>query len=392
MERSKHAASRWARKASGLSCTLAALAALALASVADAAPVATAGAVVHVTLTEWSVTLSPARVPAGTVTFEVANQGTIPHGLEIEGHGIERAIESIPRGTSGKLALHLRPGTYEAYCPVGMGSHEKLGMKSSLVVGAAGARAAATASHGAAAASSSGDMGGMHMTRAAGEEAGGPKAFDAVGGGPVIQILPGPFPFADSAAAVIRSRPDDQRTDLTAKAAMGPYSNKVAKIAGTFHVHAIDRGATGDSVSGVAELTSEDGARWKIVMDRVQTRDLPDNPRFGGVIMGLYYHGASGVHTPLVPTIQSKLALWAYAHLYRNDVLVRDDAMVHVMLLSRTRRAPDYSLACWDCTHEPIDELQLQVTTPPGTPKLEAPGGFLFVNWEESSGSQSAAP
>jgi hypothetical protein len=210
-----------------------------------------------------------------------------------------------------------------------------------------------------------------------------------VGGGPVIQILPGPFPFADNAQAIIQARPADQQADLTKKAHTGPYSNNVAKIAGNISLEAVDRGASGDSVSGVADFTTQDGARWKVVMDRVQTKDIPFNPRFGGVIMGLFYHGASGVHTPLVPTIQSSVALWAFARLYKNDELVTDNAMVHVMLLSRTRRTSDWALDCWDCSDRPVEELQLQVTPAPNAPPFDAPGGFLFVNWEKSSGKAS---
>src|SRR5262249_47945215 len=112
----------------------------------------------------------------------------------------------------------------------------------------------------------------------------GPKMMSVVGGGPVIQILPGPFPFADSAMAVIRMRPPDQQQDLTKKAHMGLYSNNVAPIRGDISLEAIDRGATGDSVSGVASFVARDGVRWKVVMDRVQTKDVPFNPRFGGVI------------------------------------------------------------------------------------------------------------
>jgi hypothetical protein len=232
----------------------------------------------------------------------------------------------------------------------------------------------------------------MHSAGAGQEANGGSgaKVMKVVGGGPVIQILPGPFPFADRAMAVIQDRPSDQQADLTKKAKMGPYSNNVAKIAGDISLVAIDRGASGDSVSGVAEFTTQDGARWKVVMDRVQTKDIPFNPRFGGVIMGLFYHGASGVHTPLVPTIQSSLALWAFANLYKNDQLVTDSAMVHVMLLSRTRRTSDWALNCWDCSDQPIEELQLQVTSAPNTPAFDAPGGFLFVNWEKSSGKVEA--
>jgi len=164
----------------------------------------------------------------------------------------------------------------------------------------------------------------------------------------------------------------------------------VAKIAGQISIVAIDRGASGDSVSGVAQFTAKDGAQWRVVMDRVQTKDIPFNPRFGGVIMGLFYHGASNVHTPLVPTIQSSVALWSVAHLYKNDQLVTDDAMVHVMLLSRTRRTSDWALDCWDCSERPVEELQLQVTSAPGSPPFDTPGGFLFVNWERSSGKAVA--
>jgi len=233
----------------------------------------------------------------------------------------------------------------------------------------------------------------MAMAHEADEHDGDAQAFKMMkvqGGGPVIQILPGPFPFADSAMAVIRNRPPDQQADLTHKAQMGPYSNNVAPIAGDLSFVAIDRGASGDSVSGIAEFTTQDSSRWKVVMDRVQTKDIPFNPRFGGVVMGLFYHGASGVHTPLVPTIQSSLALWAFAHLYKNDQLVTDNAMVHVMLLSRTRRPSDWALDCWECADRPIEELQLQVTSAPNTPAFDAPGGFLFVNWEKSSGKAIA--
>jgi len=107
-------------------------------------------------------------------------------------------------------------------------------------------------------------------------------------------------------------------------------------------------------------------------------------------IMGLYYHGNTQVQTPLVPTINSKVALWAVGHLYRDDTLVTDNAQVHVMLLSRTRRPGNWALDCWDCSRNPIEELQLQILPGPGEPKFDAPGGFLFVNWEKSSANVPA--
>jgi len=210
------------------------------------------------------------------------------------------------------------------------------------------------------------------------------KGIRVTGGGPVVQILPGPFPFPDSAGPILRSFGEEHEA-LESQSQNGPYSNNVAPVSGTFTVSAWDKGAVRDSVDGTAEFTAKDGVRWKVVLDRVQTKDVPHHPKFGGVIMGLYYHGASGVHTPLVPTINSAVAFWSIGHLYRNDQLVTDNAYVHVMLLSRTRRAGDFALECWDCSANPIEELQLQITPAPGEPKFDAPGGFLFVNWEKST-------
>ena len=110
------------------------------------------------------------------------------------------------------------------------------------------------------------------------------------------------------------------------------------------------------------------------MLDRVQTTDVPHHPKFGGVIRGLYYHGATGVHTPLVPTINSAVAFWSIAHLYRNGELVSDSAYVHVMLLSHTRRDKDYALACWDCSKNKVDELQLQITPGPGAAEVRRAG------------------
>jgi hypothetical protein len=314
----------------------------------------------HATLSEWKIELSRQRLTSGPVVITVENAGSIPHQLEIEGNGIEQRTELIQPGSSGTLRLNLTPGSYEVYCPVGNDSHKKLGMETHLSVGAG----------------SSSDEPKTHAIRVA-------------GGGTVIQILPGPFPFADSLGPVLPAF-GEERTTLEAQAQSGPYSNNVAPIAGTFSLTAWDKGAARDSVNGIAEFTTKDAARWKLVLDRVQTKDVPHHPRFGGVIMGLYYHGITTVHTPLVPTINSAVALWSIGHLYRNGSLVSDNAQVHVMLLSRTRREGNFALSCWDCSKNKIDELQLQVTPAKGEPPFDAPGGFLFVNWERSSGRELA--
>jgi len=312
---------------------------------------------VSVRLSEWKVELSQPNIAAGPVTFVVTNTGQIPHAVEVEGEGIEQETETIQPGANGTLTLTLKPGTYEVYCPVGEGSHKKLGMEAHLTV-----------------------------SSAAMSDAPAPAAIREIrvtSGGPVIQILPGPFPFPDSAAPILQAF-GDEREGLESQVKNGPYSNNLARVSGTFSFTAWDKGATRDSVNGIAEFSTQDGARWKLVLDRVQTKDVPHHPRFGGVILGLYYHGVTQVHTPLVPTINSAVALWAFGHLYRNGIAVTDNAMVHVMLLSHTRRETDFALACWDCSKNKIDELQLQILPGPGEPKFDAPGGFLFVNWERS--------
>ena len=320
-------------------------------------------------LSEWKVELSTATVTAGAVTFTITNTGTIPHAFEVEGRGVERETDVIQPGSTSTLTLTLAPGTYEVYCPVGEDSHKKLGMETHLTVLKPG---------------SAGSAGYRESAASGPSKSATVQAIRVTSGGPVIQILPGPFPFPDSAAPILRAF-GAEREGLESQVKNGPYSNNVTPISGTFTFSAWDKGATRDSVDGVAEFTTQDGARWKLVMDRVQTKDVPHHPRFGGVIMGLYYHGVTQVHTPLVPTINSAVALWAFAHLYKNDALVTDNAMVHVMLLSRTRRDGDYALACWDCSKNKIEELQLQILPGPGEPTFDAPGGFLFVNWEKSS-------
>ena len=137
-------------------------------------------------LSEWKVELSATTVAGGPVTFAVSNIGSIPHALEIEGQGIEKELAVLQPGAAGTLTVTLEPGRYEVYCPVGQDSHMKLGMLTRITVVKAKRDAAMP-----------------EMARPAAPSGSG-KSIRVTGGGPVIQILPGPFPFPDSAGPILR--------------------------------------------------------------------------------------------------------------------------------------------------------------------------------------------
>ena len=74
-------------------------------------------------------------VDPGRYTFEVVNAGTVPHALEIEGHGVDQKTATIAPGKSAKLTVDLtKAGSYEVYCPID--GHRKLGMEAVLRSGA----------------------------------------------------------------------------------------------------------------------------------------------------------------------------------------------------------------------------------------------------------------
>jgi hypothetical protein len=85
------------------------------------------GAAVEVVLTEFTIDM-PDSVPAGNVSFDIANSGTMAHNFEVEGQGIEESLdEDLDPNQAETLTVELAPGTYTVYCPIG--NHREQGME-----------------------------------------------------------------------------------------------------------------------------------------------------------------------------------------------------------------------------------------------------------------------
>ena len=73
---------------------------------------------VLVALDDGEMTL-PSEVAAGTVSFEIENDGLEAHGFAIEGPDVSERIESIEPLGREVLTVNLEPGTYTVYSPTG---------------------------------------------------------------------------------------------------------------------------------------------------------------------------------------------------------------------------------------------------------------------------------
>jgi len=115
---------------------IAAAALAALSSVARAQSI-------PVTVSEWKVEMARDTVQAGAVTFRVKNAGTMVHGFQVEGPGVDKGTPQIGVGESASLRVTLKPGTYELYCPMSDLTHKNAGMVKKITVTAGTAPAAA---------------------------------------------------------------------------------------------------------------------------------------------------------------------------------------------------------------------------------------------------------
>jgi plastocyanin len=72
--------------------------------------------------------------PAGTVTVVMDNPSSsgVPHGIAVEGNGVDQDGKTVQPGGKSTDTLTLKPGTYTFYCPVP--GHKAAGMVGTLVV------------------------------------------------------------------------------------------------------------------------------------------------------------------------------------------------------------------------------------------------------------------
>ena len=84
---------------------------------------------VPVSETEFKIAAST-NLETGEITFEVKNDGKIPHDLAIKGTSDKTKL--VPAGGTAELKVTLKAGKYELYCTVP--GHEAAGMKLSVTV------------------------------------------------------------------------------------------------------------------------------------------------------------------------------------------------------------------------------------------------------------------
>ena len=94
------------------------------------APAKPAATTVPVSEVEFKITLASTDLKAGEITFEVKNDGKIPHDLAIKGTSDKTKL--IPAGGTAELKVTLKAGKYELYCTVP--GHEAAGMKLNITV------------------------------------------------------------------------------------------------------------------------------------------------------------------------------------------------------------------------------------------------------------------
>jgi uncharacterized cupredoxin-like copper-binding protein/uncharacterized membrane protein YkgB len=87
---------------------------------------------VNVVTKEFIISLDPAPISAGSITFVVKNEGHTPHDFAITIDGVLRKTSMIDPGKTASLSVKLQPGTYTYVCTVW--GHAMQGMRGTFTV------------------------------------------------------------------------------------------------------------------------------------------------------------------------------------------------------------------------------------------------------------------
>jgi uncharacterized cupredoxin-like copper-binding protein len=69
---------------------------------------------------------------SGSVTIKMSNPSGLPHGIAVEGNGVDKDGPTVMQGGTSTVTVKLKPGTYTFYCPVD--GHRAAGMQGKLTV------------------------------------------------------------------------------------------------------------------------------------------------------------------------------------------------------------------------------------------------------------------
>jgi uncharacterized cupredoxin-like copper-binding protein len=87
---------------------------------------------VQVSEVEYKIRLPETTLKAGKYTFEVKNDGKVPHNLVVQGTGVQESTSDLAPGKSESLTVELKPGTYDFFCSIP--GHKQLGMDQKVTV------------------------------------------------------------------------------------------------------------------------------------------------------------------------------------------------------------------------------------------------------------------
>ena len=87
---------------------------------------------INISLTEWKLQPSRARVPAGQLRFLAEDTGDTQHALRIVGQGMDVSTDDFGPGQSRSITMVLPAGEYQLICPIP--GHQQQGMSATITV------------------------------------------------------------------------------------------------------------------------------------------------------------------------------------------------------------------------------------------------------------------